>query len=280
MKIKSGWDIKILLDEVVYEFINIIYHISFLWHKIFYGSNLSGNKKYFDKHNGERCFLVGNGPSINKQDLKLLKDETTFFVNRAFLLEDYEYVKPTYHVIVDPKLGTGEWPITYLDEIRKKNPDVILVLDVGWISLPQFKPYLSWNIVWVNFKKIFTRFTRKKVDLTTINAGAPVIESCILNAIYMGFKDIYLLGVDYNGIFYDLLDMDSHAYGRNPENSGKNMNVIARDLMFTSMSFRRWWYIELYCKRLNVNLKNATLGGALGISRIDYMSLFKVKNGL
>ena len=63
---------------------------------------------------------MANGPSIKNQDLKPLKNEITFFLNRAFLHQDYEFIKPKYHIFIDPKLATGEWDITFLDEFIKK----------------------------------------------------------------------------------------------------------------------------------------------------------------
>ena len=38
-----------------------------------------------DIHKGERCFIIGNGPSLNKLDLSKIKDEYTFGVNAIYL---------------------------------------------------------------------------------------------------------------------------------------------------------------------------------------------------
>ena len=62
----------------------------------------------------KKGFLVANGPSIKNQNLKPLKNEITFFfLNRAFLHQDYEFIKPKYHIFIDPKLATGEWDNFY-----------------------------------------------------------------------------------------------------------------------------------------------------------------------
>ena len=39
-----------------------------------------------DKHKGQRCFIIGNGPSLRNTDLTLLKNEITFGLNRIYLL--------------------------------------------------------------------------------------------------------------------------------------------------------------------------------------------------
>ena len=37
-------------------------------------------------HNGERCFVIGNGPSLKNMDLSLLKGEYTIGTNRIYLM--------------------------------------------------------------------------------------------------------------------------------------------------------------------------------------------------
>src|SRR6476659_3558999 len=52
-------------------------------------------------HAGRRCFILGNGPSLNRTDLSLLKDEFTFCSNRFYLMLDRPELRgfrPTYYV--------------------------------------------------------------------------------------------------------------------------------------------------------------------------------------
>ena len=273
--IKGLWNYKILLDEIQFEVLNLIFHLLYLFNGGSSYYDLKKNSKLKNIHSGKRCFVIGNGPSIKNDNLKLLRDEITFFVNRSFLLDDYKYIKPTYHVIVDPKLGTGEWPIKFLDQIREINPDVTFILNAEWRHKDIFKPYLNWNIHWVYLKKSFTRFTVKKVNLQKINFGGAVVESAVIAAIYMGLKNIYLYGVEFNGLFYELLGLDSHFYGKNPENQNKSMYDISKDLMFHSIALRRWGYLNKYCKKNNINLKNLTPKGVLDIDRLNFLAVLK-----
>ncbi len=41
--------------------------------------------KYQNRYSGQRCFVIGNGPSLNKMDLSYLKNEITFGMNRVYL---------------------------------------------------------------------------------------------------------------------------------------------------------------------------------------------------
>ena len=46
------------------------------------------------KFSGQRCFIVGNGPSLNELDLSLLIDEHCFLFNGAYeLIEKYQLNK-------------------------------------------------------------------------------------------------------------------------------------------------------------------------------------------
>lgn len=57
-----------------------------------------------DRHKGERCVILGNGPSLNKTDLRLLKDETVFACNAVHLLFDRVDWRPSYYTCVDSQV--------------------------------------------------------------------------------------------------------------------------------------------------------------------------------
>lgn len=115
---------------------------------LFYINRISGkydflkNNVYLKEiYKNKRVFLLGNGPSLNDFDLKKLNNEIVIMVNRSFEHPDYEIIKPKYHIFIDPKLATGDWPIEYLEIIYKKNPDVTLLLNAKWYHLEKFSKY-------------------------------------------------------------------------------------------------------------------------------------------
>lgn len=57
-----------------------------------------------DKHRGERCVILGNGPSLNKTDLSLLKGETVFACNAVHLLFDRIDWRPSYYTCVNSQV--------------------------------------------------------------------------------------------------------------------------------------------------------------------------------
>lgn len=68
---------------------------------LFAPSDLSG---FAGRHAGERCFIVGNGPSLNQTDLSRLEGETVFGCNGIFLLFDRIKWRPTYYTCVDSRV--------------------------------------------------------------------------------------------------------------------------------------------------------------------------------
>ena len=271
----SGWDIKLLFDDILFEMINAVYRARFLLRNGRRSFGTGNNRELKGKHVGKRCFVVGNGPSIRTQNLKLLKGEITFFVNRAFLHPDYEYIQPTYHIFVDPKLQTGEWPIDFLDQVAEKNPNVTFLLSAKFCNDPKFQIYKEkYNIYWIETSMILTRFFRGEFDLSTISVGGAVVESGIIASIYMGMKQVYFMGVDGNGLCYNLIGKESHYYGSNPEDLTKDVLTISKDLYFMSMSLRKWVYLANYCIKKNVELVNLTNGGIIDVCpREDFEKL-------
>jgi len=255
------------LDDFYFEIINKLRYTKFLYEKTFKGKHkqLEKNIELKDIHKGKRCFVVGNGPSINEQDLTLLKDEIVFMVNRAFLDPRYEIIKPKYHVIVDPKLATGEWPITFLDEIAKKNPDVTFLLNSSWFDLEIFQSYKEkYKIYWIDQSLEFTPYIKnRKVDLTRRTYSKFVVEQGITASIYMGAKEIYFTGVEGNGIAYLMLGMNSHSYGTNKEDLDLRWENISRSCYSGSNWLKCWNNISQYCKMNNIKFFNLTIGGIM-----------------
>ena len=68
---------------------------------IIFGYDKKKLKGLKDKFKGERCFILGNGPSLNKMDLKLLEEEHSFAVNGIFYKTDEMGYVPSFYVVED-----------------------------------------------------------------------------------------------------------------------------------------------------------------------------------
>ena len=58
-------------------------------------------RKYKDIHRGERCFIIGNGPSLKQLDLSLLKNEYTFGMNRIYMAFEEMGFSTSYYVCMN-----------------------------------------------------------------------------------------------------------------------------------------------------------------------------------
>lgn len=89
-------------------------------------------------HSGERCVIIGNGPSLNETDLTLLRDEKLFSLNRGYLLFDRlgrasDFLVTVNALVIDqsldellalPSLKFLSWPA--LQHVRERH-DVVLL---------------------------------------------------------------------------------------------------------------------------------------------------------
>ena len=73
------------------------------------GMFLTANERrlasYKNQHKGQRAFLLGNGPSLNRCDLRFLKNEITFGVNSIFLNYKNMGFYTKYFVVEDVFVG-------------------------------------------------------------------------------------------------------------------------------------------------------------------------------
>lgn len=257
------WRLRKQYNRAFYELGNLYVWTRFLSRGGRSAFGLAHNQDLQDKHNGRRAFVVGNGPSLNRQNITAIKNDVSFFVNRAFLHEKYEAIRPQYHVFIDPKLATGEWPLTFLDSVVEKNPDVTLLLNAEWYNFEKFQNYKQkFNIRWIYAKLFDVPSACRRFDLLRPVIGDNVVKAAVVAAIFMGIREIYLLGVDGNGLCYELMEQgESHFYGTNKENSAKSYDDICRDLDMMSTSLIGWQNISHGARRFGVDIRNATAGG-------------------
>lgn len=150
---------------------------------------------YKDKHKGERCFIIATGPSLTMEDLESLKNEYTFSMNSICKLYDETDWRPTFYAVQDNFVFNNmqsiirshkEVPTFISDNIKKKYPR-----EKEWIEFPTDTMYHSYDM---KIGKYHARFSDDAYDI--VYDGYSIAYSCIELAVYMGFKEIYLLGAD------------------------------------------------------------------------------------
>ncbi|MFT4759899.1 MAG: hypothetical protein ACI9XO_002665 [Paraglaciecola sp.] len=228
-----------------------------------------------DIHKGERVFIIGNGPSLNKNDLTKLQEEYSFGVNGIFLNYDKMGCHPTYYVVED----------NFVAEDR--------AAEINQYKGPKaqfFGNYLRYCIddkpdnVWLNVKVDY----REYEDFPTFSTnagrqvwvGGTVTFISLQLAYWMGFSEVYLIGFDHS---YHIPD-SAKVEGNDITSTEDDVNHFHPD--YFGKGYR--WHDPMVDRmekafakaRKNFEadgriIKNATVGGYLNVyDRVDYDSLF------
>lgn len=232
--------------------------------------------KLKDKHKGERCFIIGNGPSLTVEDLELLKDEVTFAANRIFTLFPKTSWRPTYFFCIDYLMyGLDHEEINEIDTKLRFVP-IERSLAAGRI----YDEITYYNRV-VNCVSIENgEVVRiKKYDFSEeiedrVFGGQSVIFDALQFAVYMGFQEIYLLGMDHSykrEVLADgtVIEHDVKAdhFNKEYDKGLENAVAVVAPLYAVEIAFRS---AKKICDAKGIVIKNATRGGKLEIfERID-----------
>jgi len=234
------------------------------------------NVKFKNRHLGDRCFILGNGPSLREQDLSLLRDEYVFTVNNLCRYDGFQAIKSNYHFYADP---------IYFDT-NNKNEAVVLLRNAFIKDIKTeyskndtvcFLSTLGYDLVIANNLKSHAKIEYYSTPLKfydgydeDIDYAKPapafhtVVQWCITMAIYMGFKEIYLLGCDCDGII-ELIDrrQSRHAYEINETERKLAEYLDSRygtEAMFLGWAkiFHLYKQLRLYCEKRNIKLVNCS----------------------
>jgi glycosyltransferase involved in cell wall biosynthesis len=148
--------------------------------------------EYFrNRYAGQRCFIIGNGPSLNKVDLKKLKDEFTFGVNSIFLARDKMGFEPTFYCVEDTHVAKDRQR-----EIQNINSPVkVFGHYLNKVILPH--PHNLFLNILLDYRR-YTGFPYFSVDASRrLWVGGSVSYVNMQLAYYMGFDQVYLIGFDH-----------------------------------------------------------------------------------
>ena len=236
-----------------------------------YGNTLSA---YKNKYSGKRCFLIGNGPSLKAEDLIKLSEsgELTFAFNRVYNIFDDTEWRPTFYISQDEKMLGG-------------CQDIVNSLSLPCKFIPiQLKWYNDINIndaVYFNMKPQLSEnpeeyFFSDDISKEIFNSGTGMYTAAQMAA-YMGFSEIYFIGVDHhfqtsiNNKGEIVVDNTVKDYFSDKYNTDKDNLYIPN----TEKSTLTYVAMKKHCDARNIKVFNATRGGKLEVfPRVDFDSLF------
>ncbi len=164
---------------------------------------LTANAVLKNRHQGHRCFIVGNGPSVRQIDLSRLQGETVFSVSNGYLHEGYATMAPAYHCVPQITYGkmTEEDVLAWFQEMHRSIGDAELFLNESEFSLVKKHGLFSGRRVhYLALRESFDEI--KNRHIIDISRPVPRVESVpvmvLMIALYMGFEEIILLGIDHD----------------------------------------------------------------------------------
>lgn len=239
--------------------------------KTHFGKRLA---QFRNHHTGQRCFIVANGPSLRPEDLDLLhqRGEITFGMNRIYKFFDQTQWRPTYYVCEDELIAQSQQK--EINAIQAKNK--FIPIELKW-----------WHDVNIHdacyFHLNYHEQARYAYGFSTdiahqLDCRGTVTCSCMQLAAYMGFTEIYLLGVDHN--YRVTIDINGNTItdpnAKDYFCEGYDADIKDQVIHDMGNNTRAYMDAKKYCDLTGkTTIYNATRGGKLEVfQRADFDSLF------
>ena len=252
------------------------------------------SRKLRNIHQNKRIIIIGTGPSIKYQDLTFLKDDIVIALNEFYLHPEIDVIKPKYFLYTGYNIHKDTVDFDVAVKWYKEFEKCILK-NKGTALLPISDfDFLKENQLMQNdlLKKYFFNYTINIKKIERYDFEYDVLsfygDNSAINAIglsiYMGAKEIYLLGLDHDWIltyknkkqnhFYK--DEESLIYKDHSQNF-KRVTLLDNLINYCRI-FEQYTAIEKYSKMKKINIYNMTDGGMLDVFRLkNYYKFIKDK---
>ena len=242
--------------------------------------DVEGLSAFYNAYKGKRCFIIGNGPSLNDHDLSLLTGEFTFGVNSFYYKTRETGFLPTFYVVED-------------SSVMKENIDEIRKFDAPFKFFPtnydKMHPKQPNTFFFKMNRGFYERSSpnyvvpRFSTDATKeLYCGQSVTYINLQLAYFMGFTEVYLIGMDFSYVIPSthkrtgdvlLSDTDDENHFHK-DYFGKGKTWKDPKLDRVALNYRM---AKLVFEATGRRVYNATVGGSLEVfERRSYYSLFGV----
>jgi hypothetical protein len=212
-----------------------------------------------------RCVVIGNGPSLNKMDLSVLKDVPTFGLNRGYLLFE--------------RLGR---PTTYLVSVNR----YVLEQSTDEMLANPCTKFFSWrhrryvparrdDVIYVNTSPA-PGFSTNIAD-RGLWEGATVTFVALQLAYHMGYREVVLIGVDHSFATQGPAHQLVTSAGDDPNHFDKGYFGAGYrwQLPDLALSERAYSMAKAAFEAAGGRVLDATVGGKLTVfPKADFTALF------
>lgn len=238
-----------------------------------------GIERFYNLYKGQRCFIIGNGPSLNRHDLSLLEGEKVFAVNSFYYKTRETGFKPTFFVVED-------------EMVMKENCEQFVTYDVPYKFFPtEYKIYHppGPNVYYFRMNHGFYQNGSPYYNLPRFSSdpikgvycGQSVTYINLQMAFFMGFSDVYLIGMDFNYV----IPKEHKRKGNDIISTTDDPNHFHKDYFGVGKTWRdpkldrvliNYRMADLAYSAVGRKIYNATIGGKLEIfDRVDYEVLLR-----
>ncbi len=217
-----------------------------------------------DTHKGERCVIIGNGPSLRNTDLSKLQGSFTVGMNRFYM--------------AFPDLGFSTSCLLTVNDLVIEQ----CAQDLRTLCIPTF---VSWRgRKWIepspNLHYLYTSYYLPRFNgnaTSRLWEGATVTFVALQLAYFLGFKQVVLIGVDHSFSTVGTPNTTITSAGDDPNHFhpgyfGKGFRWQLPDLETSEIAYTM--AKEAY-RRDGREILDATVGGKLTVfPKIAYESLF------
>ncbi len=233
--------------------------------------------QFYNRFKGQRCFIVGNGPSLNNHDLSLLEGEYSFAVNSIYYKTRESGFRPTFFVVEDSavmkenleEIRSYEAPFKFFPTIYRdlhpKEPNTFF-FDMNRGFYEKTSPNYA-----------VPRFSTDATDV--LYCGQSVTYINLQLAFFMGFTEVYLIGMDFDYVIPkshkrtgdNILSTTDDPNHYHKDYFGKGKTWKDPKLERVLMNYRQ---ADIAYTAVERKIYNATVGGKLEVfDRVDYDKL-------
>lgn len=245
-------------------------------------------RQFENKHKDKRCFLIGNGPSLRTDDLDQLHDrgEISFGCNDIYKAFDQTAWRPKYYMRTDfADIENKIEILANMDVEHKFFAETEEVYSGDSFVLRNVLGQSRGNVYYIHNIAVSRTDERPRFSPDASRAlygGGTVMYKMMQMAVYMGFVNIYLLGVDGTHSSDDepgaYVAKHLHFYDDCVDEIARVRAFATRTTQQASeaMLANAYAQAEEYTREHGIKIYNATRGGILeAFERVDFDSLLR-----
>jgi hypothetical protein len=206
---------------------------------------IARNKVLKNRHAGERCFILLNGPSLDRYDLAKLEKEKIICTNYFYETSLGNVVKPDYYCIADSEYFTNPDSESQIDSLLRVCSYSTFLFNIKYLATKRFNENSNIHVV---YSKHMPSMINVRDNLDGFSSGyASVSLFAISAAIFMGFKRIYLLGYDFEpgffSHFYEESGLEKVDYDKQRAENGKD-KVCGRYWHYSQAHYQNYYIFD------------------------------------